>query len=139
MAVPEGKRSEPKMKVQTKAIELAKYSDNLCSNEKYFPKRRRWTVANRIVNYAFDIMDCINAANKIYVSTKEDFCLRREYQTQAISCTGKLLGQIDLAYSSDKYSLKGQSVAYWTGLILDVETLLRKWRNSDMERYGSLE
>lgn len=42
MSVPEGKRTESKLKVQTKSKELARYTTSICSNEKIFPKRDRW-------------------------------------------------------------------------------------------------
>jgi hypothetical protein len=39
MAVPEGKRTESKLDVQTKAIELARYTKQICQKERIIPKR----------------------------------------------------------------------------------------------------
>lgn len=51
MAVPEGKRTESKLAVQTKVIELAEYTITICSNEKNFPKRYRWCLTNKKDGY----------------------------------------------------------------------------------------
>ncbi len=133
MAVPEGKRTEAKMEVQTRAIELAIYTTTICNNNKIFPKRDRWIIANRIVGYALDIMDEVNYANDIYVSTKEDYTERRMAQVRAKSCTAKLLGLIDLAYS--KYHIESKRMEHWTRLVANVRALIIKWKKSDSNRY----
>jgi hypothetical protein len=68
MSVPEGKRTESKLEVQTKAKELALYTVTVCGNEKVFPKRDRWVITNRIVSTALTIMEEVDTANDIYVS-----------------------------------------------------------------------
>ena len=133
MAVPEGKRSESKLRVQTAAKELAKYTTDICSNEKTFPKRDRWIITNRIVTCALTIMEEIDTANSIYVATKGDYALRRESQTIALSYTARLLDLIELAYL--KYSIEGNRIKHWTQLVLDVRELVKKWKKSDSDRY----
>ncbi len=59
MAVPEGKRTESKLAVQTKAIELAIYTVTICSNEKNFPKRYRWCLTNKIVDTALEYYESL--------------------------------------------------------------------------------
>ena len=73
MSVPQGKRTESKLAVQTKTIELADYTTSICSNEKNFPKRHRWTVTSKIVDVSLEIMGDVNEANSIYVSSKVDY------------------------------------------------------------------
>lgn len=133
MAVPEGKRTESKLRVQTAAKELAKYTTDICSNEKTFPKRDRWIITNRIVTCALTIMEEIDTANSIYVTTKVDYDLRRESQTIALAYTVRLLGLIELAYL--KYNLDGDRIKHWTQLVMDVRELVKKWRKSDSDRY----
>lgn len=133
MAVPEGKRTESKLRVQTAAKELAKYTTDICSNEKTFPKRDRWIITNRIVTCALTIMEEIDTANSIYVTTKVDYDLRRESQTIALAYTARLLGLIELAYL--KYNLNGDRIKHWTQLVIDVRELVKKWRKSDSDRY----
>mgnify|MGYP001333555154 CR=1 FL=1 len=102
MAVPEGKRSESKFEVLTQAEKLASYTIEMCNKEKAFPKRSRWTLANRIVNTALDILDNIRFANSVYVSLPCDFVLRRNAQTTALGKVETLLGLVDL----DNYFMK---------------------------------
>ena len=133
MAVPEGKRTESKLEVQTKARELANYTTTICSNEKIFPKRDRWILTNRIVNTVLTIMEEVDTANDIYVSTKVDFDLRRTSQTIALSYTARLLGLMQLAY--EKYNIEDKRIKYWTQLVVDTRELIKKWRQSDSNRY----
>lgn len=136
MSVPEGKRTESKLEVQTKAKSLALYTVSICGNEKVFPKRDRWAVTNRIVSTALTIMEEVDVANDIYVSTKGDFELRRRSQTIALSNTAKLLGLMELAYI--KYGIEGSRMKFWTQEVLEARDLIKKWRQADKERYGKI-
>lgn len=136
MSVPEGRRTEPKLAVQTKAKELAMYTVSICGNEKVFPKRDRWAVTNRIVSTALTIMEEVDVANDIFVSTAGDYELRRKSQTIAFSSTAKLLGLMELAYV--KYGIEGRRISYWTQLVVDVRALIQKWRKADKDRYGKI-
>ena len=133
MSVPEGKRTESKLEVQTKSKELARYTTSICSNEKIFPKRDRWIITNRIATIALTIMEEVDTANSIYVSTKGDYDLRRRSQTIALSYTARLLGLMELAYL--KYSIDSKRIRYWTQLVIDTRELIKKWRKSDADRY----
>ncbi len=136
MSVPEGKRTESKLEVQTKAKALALYTVSICGNEKVFPKRDRWAVANRIVSTALTIMEEVDVANDIYVSTQGDFELRRRSQTIALSNTAKLLGLMELSYV--KYSIDGDRMKHWAQMVIDARELIKKWRQGDKERYGKI-
>jgi len=133
MSVPENRRKESKLAVQTKAKELAYYTVKICSSEKVFPKRDRWIITNRIVSTVLTIMEEVDVANDIYVSTKGDFELRRKSQTIAFSSTAKLLGLMELAYI--KYGIEGNKMMNWTQLVVDTRNLIKKWRQVDKERY----
>lgn len=136
MSVPEGKRTESKLEVQTRAKALALYTVSICGNEKLFPKRDRWAVTNRIVSVALTIMEEVDAANDIFVSERSDYILRRRSQTIALSGTAKMLGLMELAYA--KYGIPGERMEYWTGLVLGVRDLVKKWRKSDRDRFGRI-
>lgn len=136
MSVPVGKRSKSKLEVHVKAIDLARYTLQICSNEKYFPKRDRWIVTNKIVDLAVNIVRDIAMANNIRVSVKSDFELRRKLQTSALTDTYGLLTLIDLAYY--KYQMRNKRVQHWTGLVIELQGLIRPWRNSDLQRYKHL-
>lgn len=136
MSVPEGKRTESKLEVQTRAKALALYTVSICGNEKLFPKRDRWAVTNRIVSVALTIMEEVDAANDIFVSERSDYILRRRSQTIALSGTAKMLGLMELAYA--KYGIPGERMEYWPGLVLGVRELVKKWRKSDRDRFGRI-
>lgn len=133
MAVPEHLRSESKLEVLTKSRELALYTSTICSNEKVFPKRDRWLLTNKIVEASLSIMEDIATANSIFVASKRDYELRREYQTRAFAYTARLLSLMDLA--KEKYNLADNRVKHWTQLVVDTRNLVRKWKKSDSDRY----
>ena len=136
MSVPLRRRTKSKLAVQTKSKELAMHTVSICGNEKVFPKRDRWAVTNRIVSTALTIMEEVDTANDIYVSTRGDYMLRRKSQTIALSYTARLLGLMELAYM--KYGIDSSKIRHWTDLTLEVRALIRKWRASDKDRYGGI-
>lgn len=136
MAVPEGRRTETKLAVLTKAFKLADHTMTLCANEDVFPEDLGQCLANRILASAFTILEEIDAANDIYVRTKDDFILRRKSQTIALSATARMLRLMELAYI--KFNIDGDRIRYWTQLVVDVRELLKPWRTSDLRRYKSL-
>ena len=129
MSVPAGKRNEQKLTVLTKARGLCDYTLTICSNENQFPKRQRWTLTNRIVDASLNLMECIRKANTIQVVRECDFLRRREYQQKAMEHAEWMLTLIDLAKTH--FSLESKRVEYWTGLVLELETILSAWRSSD--------
>lgn len=93
-------------------------------------------ITNRIVNTALTIMEEVDTANDIYVSTRGDFVLRRKSQTIALSYTARLLGLMELAYN--KYNIDDKRIMHWTQLVIDTRELIKKWRQSDRDRYKNL-
>lgn len=62
MSVVKSKRGKSKFEVLVKANKLAAFTIRICSNEKNFPKRYRWTITSKIVNEAIDICRYIRKA-----------------------------------------------------------------------------
>lgn len=81
-------------------------------------------------------MDEINTANNIYVSTAGDYALRRRSQTIALSYTGRMLGQMMVAY--EKFGIESRRIKHWTQLVVDVRELVKNWRKADSERYKKI-
>lgn len=133
MSVPKSKRGYQKLEVLTKALDLANYTITVCKNEKNFPKRDRWIVTNRIVTTALDICENIRKGNTVRVEYEEDFLLRRAYQQTAMENCEWMLTLLDLAYRN--LGMEENRLEYWTGLILEVEALLSKWRKSDRDNW----
>lgn len=138
MSVPKSKRSISKLEVITKANMLASHTIRICSNEKHFPKRYRWCITAKIVEHAIEISSLVNMANSVYINTesenwKSDWSLRRGYQVQALAHTYSLLTMMDIAYRT--FGIDGSKMDYWTGLVIDVQNLIRNWKKSDENRY----
>jgi len=133
MSVPKHKRGKSKLEVVTKAIELADYTIRICSNEKNFPKRHRWSITGKIVDDSIAIHDYVRKANSIYVKMESDFKTRRQYQNQAIATIDAMLGKMDIAYKM--FKIDDNRIEHWTGIIIEVRKLLRGWRKSDYRKY----
>lgn len=135
MSVPKSKRSHSDLEVITKANDLAAYTIQICSNEKHFPKRYRWCITNKIVETAIEISKYALSANSIYVADgdKESLRMRKQFQIVALTDTYALLAMMDIAYRA--FGIEGDRMSYWTGKVLEVQTLLRAWKKSDAERY----
>ena len=136
MSVVKSKRGKPKLDVLTKAAELRVYTIRICSNEKNFPKRLRWCMTNDLVKEAGNVHRYIRKANSIYVAFRSDFDTRRQFQNQAIASIDAMLGDMDIAYAL--FNIDDNRIEYWTGLVIEVQNLVREWRKSDQRRYKSL-
>lgn len=136
MSVIKNKRTEGSLTIVTKAAELMVYTVTIASNEKHFPKRYRWCITQHIVSQAVEINNRITEANGVYVETPDDYRLRKGLQKQALAMTYSLLSMIDMAYRV--FQIDADRIRYWTGLIAEIQRLLRSWRKSDDSRYANL-
>lgn len=136
MSVPKTKRGEGQLVVLTKAYELAEYSIKICKNEKHFPKSYRWCLTSKIVDSAVSIYTKIRQSNAIFVQNADDYAVRRRCQVEALALADSLLGLIDLSYRI--FGIDSINVEHWSGLVAEVQRLLRKWRKSDEQRYKDL-
>lgn len=133
MSVIKAKRQEGKLSVLVKAREMCVYTITICKNEKNFPKRDRWILTQPIVSEALAIMSCIRRANAVNVETKEDYIYRRQQQIEAYSRCEAMLTLMEIAYKV--LSIDSERIEYWTGLVVETESLLQRWKRSDKERY----
>jgi hypothetical protein len=136
MSVPKHLRRSGKFEVITRAESLVKYTLEITTNEKNFPKRYRWCLTSKIVDSAIEMFANLTRANTINVITKEDKILRRNYQVKALAEIGNLLGLMQIAY--DVFNIDTNRIEYWTRLIINEQTLIREWRKSDNERYKDI-
>lgn len=134
MAVVKSKRSEGKLTVLTKTSELMEYTIRITGNEKSFPKRYRWSVTQSIVREAVAINAYAHQANGIFVKTNAEYELRRELQTRALAMTYSLLSEIDIAFRV--FGIESDRVKFWTGLICDVQRLIRNWQRAEEARHA---
>lgn len=137
MTVVKSRRGQSDLEVITKSRELAKYTIRICDNEKNFPKRHRWFTNNRLADVALDVCGYIYEANGTFVKTKSDYAIRRDNQVHALNKIERLLLNMTIAY--ELYNVDSKKIDYWTGLVIEVQKLLRAWRDSDYKRYSHLE
>lgn len=123
------------MKVHDRARELASYTAKICSNEKVFTPAVNAELVKRIKNYAYDIHEKAWAANKLRADTSHvERELRYTAQVEAIELCERLLSAINVAKSV--FHLRSKRIKYWSEKVREVETLLQKWKESDVSRYG---
>ena len=136
MSVVKSKRTESRLEVLLAANQLAEYTIRICSNEKSFPKRYRWCITSKIVDKAMDINNMAQEANAIYVSTLQDYQIRRNLQTKALAATYALLSDIELAHRI--FGIDGKRVENWVAQATHEQILIRKWRKADEDRFKKL-
>ena len=136
MSVLKSKRDESRLEVESKSIELAVYTIKACNNEKIFPKRTRWSLANKIVDCVVEVNNNIYNANDIYVLTQEDFKDRMELQRSALKLVRDLPPMIALAY--EVHGIDGRKINHWIKLVIEVRDLIKKWHKADYKRFKDI-
>lgn len=67
-------------------------------NEKYFPKRARFVISNRLVDLAMDVSEKFDGANAIFPSSEKYLTDREELQVLVKSSFVSLKKQLNVAY-----------------------------------------
>lgn len=67
-------------------------------NEKYFPKRARFVISNRLVDLAMDVSEKFDGANAIFPSSEKYLTDREELQVLGKSSFVSLKKQLNVAY-----------------------------------------
>ncbi len=133
MSVPESKRSQGKLEVITKTLDLATYTLTITSNKKIFKPEYDHSITDKLNETATNIfVDCWTA-NNVRVITPEHLKVRTELQQRAARNCNVLLALIQLA--KKLFHLDTKRVRYWGNKILDCRNLIRAWREADIKRY----
>lgn len=136
MSVIVSKRGPQKFGVITKAIKLAVYTVKICANNKYFPKKYRWMLTNRIVTEALNIVLNLRKANNLNLNRPELHADRYSHQMEANGACEALLTLIEVAWGV--MPLSENRIEYWTGMVIDVEESLKTWVDSDRKRIAGM-
>lgn len=143
MAVKAGERNVPdtpqnrQLDVAWEARELALYTIQICNNKNIFLPEYQSALTDDIIRTAKDIYMHVWTANNIRVTDskrKELFAYRNKLQRQAILDCNNLLALIGLA--RPLYHLKGKKVKYWSEKTLKTRNYIKKWKESDQDRYS---
>ena len=132
MSVPVGQRSEGELVVNTKARKLAVYTLKILENEKYFP-RKQAAFISKLQNCAIEIVALCWEANNIKVGNSEErYTERIRLQDKAASLCNRMCALIEIA--KPLFHLESKRVRYWIGLTVEVRTMIRSWRDNDIQR-----
>ena len=143
MAVKAGERNVPdtpqnrQLNAVWYARELAVYTIQICKNKKVFLPEYQSALTDDIIRTAKDIYINAWTANNIRVAEKnkkELWAWRSKLQRQAILDCNNLLALIGLAHPL--FHLKGKRIEYWSEQTLKVRNYIKKWRESDIDRYS---
>lgn len=135
MSVPAPLRRQGHLEVHTKALELAKHTAKILSNESIFDPNIDSEIISRIRNCAYDIYAKSWSANCIRATTKSAFELRHQLQVESILHCDQMFAYINIA--KQVFHLRTRKIQYWSGLITDVKKLLQAWKDGDMRRNGA--
>lgn len=125
-------RGEGKFDTLTKALRLASYTTDITDNKKVFTPDHEKTT-EKIVNLAWNIYHRARIANDIRVETADDLMERRKLQNQAIAECDQLLTAIQIA--KRVFHLRLKRIKFWGEMVEEVKNHLRKWRESDADRF----
>lgn len=127
------KKDWQKFGLIVKAEDLVKYTLNITNNINRYPKKTRFTIANRIQNKSLDIYECILEANEIYPRTHDEKKERNKLQTKALTYCKELFFFIEL--SMELGYIDDDSCEYWGNLVSDVKNMTAAWVKQDRERF----
>ena len=125
-------RGEGKFDTLTKTLRLASYTTDITDNKKVFTPDHEKTT-EKIVNLAWSIHHRARIANDIRVENADDLMERRKLQNQAIAECDQLLTAIQIA--KRVFHLRLKRVKFWGEMVEEVKSYLRKWRESDADRF----
>lgn len=135
MSVPKGDREEGELAVFTEARKLVVRTRSLCSNERYFPKRQRWIVADRMCDLVHEMFTCIVEANSIYVELgTTDAEWRIMLWKKALGACNALSAFIDMTVENGLMPL--EQIRSWNNDCVKVQALIRNRIKAEMHRYG---
>lgn len=136
MSVRVAERNPGKLDAQVKVEDLIVHTLRITSNESVFdPKYRALT--DRVVDCAVGIGQDVWEANNIRVQVGDrSWPTRHGLQSRAIRQLNVLLYLMTLCRRA--FHLRERKYAHWAELATDAKQLLRKWRDSDVRRYGRL-
>ncbi len=134
MAVPVPQRSESKLEVQLRVEDLIIHTLVITSNPKVFdPKYKALT--NRVIDCAVSIGQDMWEANGIRVRPDDNsWPVRYGLQRRALRQLDVLLYLMTLCRRA--FHMRSSKYEYWVSLARDARAMARKWRDSDVRRYG---
>lgn len=130
MSVLKKNRGISEMEFLNSAHELELFTVQRASHD--IPKAYTFTLKMPLCESARAINKYLIYANSIYPQSMEDFDQRRQYQRAAVCEIQNMLAILRL--TSELLPIKDAALEHWTGLLLTIERLTKRWAKSDRER-----
>jgi hypothetical protein len=118
------------------AKELAGFTLRVTSNEKYFPKRYRFSVVEKMQDRAFTIMEELVLANEIYPDNYVELCTRRAHMKEARASCRALMALAEVA--TQAFGVRQSTLKQWAMATVDLQKQITNWILSDDERFRYL-
>ena len=99
-----------------------------------FPLKRRWQLAESMMDSARQIYHLVRDANNIKVRCRDDYLRRLHKQEKAIRLCKRLLGDYDIVRKTHTVSMF--TLQELTLMTVDTLTFCRSWIRSDAKKYG---
>lgn len=137
--IPARKRNtgEKKWNLLICANELTCYTIKICTNQQIFLPQYQGAITNSIIYAATMIFVSCWDANQIRVAKEtlpEERLERKRLQDQAIRYCNRLLALIQIA--KRLFHLKAKRIEYWGRNTINVREGIKRWQESDKERYN---
>lgn len=122
-----------------KARGLAIHTMRICKNKNIFLPEYQSALTDDLIKISKDIYLKVRRSNNIRMDVKdperkaENWTARSRLQISAYLDCNELLYQIDLARGL--FHLKGKKAEYWSGLALETREYIKRWHESDIDRY----
>ena len=117
--------------VISKSIDLMKYTIQVTSNHKRYPKKFLILI-QKIQNTCLEIYDALMRANRLQLQLNTERAERLKLQTEAITLCDELSCFIQL--SMDLNLIGTDTVEYWQKKISDIKYMTISWRSKDKTR-----
>lgn len=98
-------------------------------NEKYFPKRSRYIIANKLVEAIMNVSANFYAANSIFPNKEEKLQLREQYQTIGKANLNVVKHQLNL--SKRLFNIPSGIIDELFSIITEIEKMYSNWVKSN--------
>lgn len=134
MSVPVHERSESNLSFLMNSEKLQQLTNDIVMNEKYVPKKYRYTWTQEVFRHAMHTFENSRRANIIYPTSQHLLDLRTQYLIAAESDSEALLSQI--AFARKNFNIPAGSLKEWEKLCVATKNSIRYRRNEDAARFS---
>jgi len=136
MSVPVSQRNETKLLVHQKTEDMILHTIQIVQNEKIFvPAFKR--LSDMVVELAIEIGMDLWEANGIYVGNDAKKWENR-YELENRACRNFDVMLYLLTLCRKAFHLRTRKYNAWVEKVITARNLAKKWRDSDVRRYGGL-